>query len=68
MINTQIKSHWRLAFRTLSKAIKITFSIIGESIRAKIYIIRNTDRLSEQRRETENNILASADEYWDRNL
>lgn len=36
----QIKSHWRLAFRCLRKAISVTAETLSQNIRGRIYLYR----------------------------
>lgn len=52
-MNKQIKSHWRLAYKAVAKAVKVTFSVIIETIKAKKYIFLNEERLYRERLEYE---------------
>jgi len=48
-MNQQLKSHWRLAFRTLKKAIWVTVSLVFQSYRANIFIMSRVKHLERQR-------------------
>jgi len=48
-MNTQIKSHWRLAYRTFKKALSVTFSLMGRSLRANKYSFKVYHQLERQR-------------------
>lgn len=60
----QIKSHWKLAYKTFIKAVKVTISTMLQIIRAKFYIIKNDERLLRQRHQ----LLKNYQEYVDRNF
>lgn len=62
MINTQIRSHWRLAFKATGKAIQVTCSVALASLRARLYIIKGSERLMQKRMELERQILQAAEE------
>lgn len=49
MISLAIKSHWRLAYRSFKKAIKVTLQEIKQSIKAHNYSFRMADDLDKQR-------------------
>lgn len=50
-MNNAIKSHWKLAYRTFIKAVKVTFQTLYAMIRASRYSLVSQDKLSELRRE-----------------
>jgi len=49
MMNQQLKSHWRLAYRTFVKAIKVTINTTLNSLRAHLYIQKSYRYLERQR-------------------
>ena len=48
-MNQQIKSHWRLAYRTFIQALKVTFSIPYRSYKANLYSMVIYGKLERQR-------------------
>ncbi|MCC7158856.1 MAG: hypothetical protein IT281_04900 [Ignavibacteria bacterium] len=48
-MNQQIKSHWRLAWRTFVKAIKVTIDTIKEDHRARKYRLKIAPDLRSQK-------------------
>lgn len=50
-MNQSIKSHWKLAYRTFIKAVKVTFQTLFAMMRASRYSFVSQDKLSELRRE-----------------
>lgn len=48
-MNKQISSHWRLAWRTFKKAIKVTFSVFAQMMRANLYSMKVFRHLERQR-------------------
>lgn len=48
-MNQAIKSHWKLAYRCLVKAIKVTFQTIRAMHRAKIYTTNASIEILKQR-------------------
>lgn len=48
-MNQQLKSHWKLAYRSTKKAVKVTFSVFVQMFRAKIYRVKNEEKLLKQR-------------------
>jgi hypothetical protein len=45
----QIKSHWKLAYRTFKKAIKVTISTLFQVLRANLYSMKVFRHLERQR-------------------
>jgi hypothetical protein len=66
MINTQIKSHWRLAGRTVWKAIVVTLMVASSYVRAKYYIVKNSERLQRKRIDLDKEILQLGKEQLDK--
>jgi len=66
MINTQIKSHWKLASRALIKAATVTISITFSYFRAKFYLVKNADRLEDDRRASIKFFNDLSEEYFDK--
>lgn len=50
-MNTAIKSHWRLAWRTFVKAVRVTVQTIAVVARAKYYSVRFAEKLAEGKRQ-----------------
>jgi len=48
-MNTQVKSHWRLVWRTFKKAIKVTIGIFFQMLRANLYSMKVFRHLERQR-------------------
>lgn len=65
MINTQIKSHWKLAGRTFIKAVKVSLSIAISSVRATIYSIKVKEGLLKQRRECDQKLNNAVESYFE---
>jgi len=57
----QIKSHWRLVFKTFKKAISVTFKVIISMIKSKLFSIKVEMDLLEQR--TKINKMLLDEEY-----
>ena len=66
MIPQVIKSHWRIAFKSVLKAIKVTFQTAAAAVRAHKYSFTVADDLTEQRRKHEKSLISFANEYLDR--
>lgn len=49
MISKAVKSHWKLAWRTLLKAVKVTLQDIKQNFKAFLYTAKVSDYLSQQR-------------------
>ncbi|MEG8946627.1 hypothetical protein [Rosettibacter firmus] len=49
MLSLSVKSHWRLAYRTFLKAIKVTLQDIKQQFKAQKYRMHIIDDLDEQR-------------------
>lgn len=66
MINKQIKSHWRLAWRTLRAAVKVTCSVFWQGAKARLYIIKINESLMKKRREQEKAIVQDFEDQLER--
>lgn len=66
MINTQIKSHWRLARRALWKAIVVTLQVTTTYFRAKYYIVKNSERLQRRRIDLDKQLLRLGNDQLDK--
>lgn len=40
MINQQVKSHWRIAWSSFKRAVKVTIQVIAENHRARKYLLK----------------------------
>jgi hypothetical protein len=65
-MNTQVKSHWRLARRATWKAITVTLSVAAAYLRAKYYIVKHSERLQKKRIDYDKQMLIFIDEELDR--
>lgn len=65
MINTQIKSHWKLAGRAFIKAIKVSVSIAINAVKATIYRAKMQEKLQKQRRESEQEFNNAVEKYFE---
>ena len=66
MIPQVIKSHWKLAFKSVLKAVKVTLQTVASVIRASKYSFSISDKLAEQRRKNNEALEAAANNYLDR--
>lgn len=56
-----ILSHWRLAFRSIKKAISVTISVMLNNFKAYRYTLLNEARLNKQRKQLNQAILEQLD-------
>jgi hypothetical protein len=54
-----ISSHWRLAYRAMKKAIKVTIDVLLSMVKSKMYSVKVEYSLIKQRTEIKNKILGT---------
>lgn len=64
-MNTQIKSHWRLARKSLWRAISISFSVCYSSLRARLYSISVSEKIMRQRMDYDKLLKNKIEQYLD---